>query len=52
MEFLAEIKEIKQKKLASLDNEYSIVLVTNDRSVMNLSEIDGDQMVRVEIGHE
>jgi len=49
MKFLMEIKEIKQKKLVSLDNEYSIRLVTDDRSLMELSNIPSDQIVEVEI---
>lgn len=47
MEFIAEIKEIKQKKTASLDNEYSIRLVTEDNKLMTLSAIPSDCTVRV-----
>lgn len=49
MKFQAEIKEIKQKKTASLDNEYSIRLVTDDRTLMELSRIPADEVVSVEI---
>jgi hypothetical protein len=45
--FIAEIREIKQRKTASLDNEYSIKLVTDDKSVMLLSEIPSDETVDV-----
>ena len=49
MRFLMEIKEISQKKSASLDNVYKIVLITDDRNLMNLSSIPSDQIVEVQI---
>jgi hypothetical protein len=47
MKFNMEIKEIKQKKSASLDNVYSITLVTDDRGLMDLSNIPSDEVVEV-----
>lgn len=52
MKFLAEIIEIKQKKTASLDKEYSLRLVTDDIMLMQLSEIPADSLVVVEIKTE
>lgn len=52
MKFLAEIVEIKQKKTASLDKEYSIRLVTDDIMLMSLSTIPADSLVIVEIKSE
>lgn len=45
--FLMEIKEIKQRKLASLDNEYSIKLITDDVGLMSLSSVPSDEIVKV-----
>ncbi len=44
-----EIKEIKQRKTSSLDNEYSIRLITDDRNIMSLCEIKSDELVEVNI---
>ncbi len=52
MIFLAEIKEIKQTKSASLDNVYSIRLVTDNKEIMKLSDIPPDSLVVVEINKE
>lgn len=49
MRFLMEIKEISQKKSASLDNVYKIVLITDDKRLMELSTIPSDQIVEVEV---
>lgn len=45
--FVMEIKEIKQLKKASLDNEYTIRLGTEDNQLMTLSAIPSDSLVRV-----
>lgn len=47
--YLMEIKEIKQRKAASLDNEFSIKLVTDDPGLMLLSNIPSDVAVQVTI---
>ncbi len=52
MKFKAEIREIKQRKTVSLDNEYSIKLVTDDKKIMELSNIDSDKIVVIEINPE
>lgn len=52
MKYLCEIVEIKQKKTASLDNEYRIVLKTSDKMLMALSAIPADELVEVTIEPE
>lgn len=49
MKFEAEIKEVKQYKAASLDNVYSIRLITDDREIMDLGKISPQMTVVVEI---
>lgn len=49
LSFIMEIKEIKQFKKASLDNEYSIRLVTEDNRLMALSAIPSDSLVNVTV---
>lgn len=52
MKFKAEIKEIKQRKMVSLDNEYSIRLVTDDSKILDLGKLPPDVIVDVEIRKE
>jgi hypothetical protein len=52
MDFNAEIKEIKAKKLASLDMSYRIILETSDPAVLALGTIEGDKLVAVTINVE
>ena len=52
MEFIMEIREIKQRKTASLDNEYSLKLITNDKRIMQLADIGSDELVTVTIERE
>lgn len=47
-----EIKEVKAKKLASLDMSYRIVLETNDPAALSLGTIEGNQLVDVTIEPE
>lgn len=47
--FLAEIKSTKQLKKASLDNEYSILLVSDNPEVLDLGKLPSDVMVRVTV---
>jgi len=49
IEFLAEIKQTKQHKLVSLDNEYSVRFVTDDPVIMDLGKLEPDQLVRVTV---
>jgi hypothetical protein len=49
MKFEAEIKQIKSRKTASLDIEYTVTLTTNNPEVLSLGAISPDQLVKVEI---
>ena len=49
MKFKAEIKRTSQRKAASLDNVYQIVLETNDPNILDLGKLDSDTLVRVNI---
>ena len=49
VKFPAEIKEVKSKKLASLDISYRIILETNDPAVLNLGALSADMLVDVEV---
>ena len=50
MKFQAEIKNVSSKKLASLDIEYTVKLITNDPEVLNLATLPGDTLINVDIG--
>jgi hypothetical protein len=52
MKFIAEIKKVEMHKLVSLDNEYRIVLVTNNSDIMELGKIPPDEVVEVEINED
>lgn len=52
MEFLAEVKRTSQRKTASLDNVYQIVLETNNPQLLDLGKLPADQMVKVTIENE
>lgn len=47
LEFVAEVKKTGSKKLASLDIEYSAVLVSNDLALYSLGELPADCLVKV-----
>lgn len=49
MKFNAEIKRTSQRKAASLDNVYQIVLETNDPNLMDLGKLSSDTLVSVDI---
>ena len=49
MIFLAEIKETKQHKTASLDNEYTLKLVTNDSQILDLGKFPADTIFKVAV---
>ncbi len=49
MKFEAEIKEVKSKKLASLDIEYRVVFTTNNPDVLSLGAISPESMITVEV---
>lgn len=45
--FPAEVKEVKSKKLASLDISYRVVFETSDPTVLNLGALDADSLLNV-----
>lgn len=49
MNFQAEIKEVKSKKLASLDLEYRVIFTTSDPTVLSLGAVSPDSLVTVEV---
>lgn len=49
MDFIAEIKQVKQLKLVSLDNQYTVTLRTDDSKVMDLGKLPADILVKVKV---
>jgi hypothetical protein len=49
LKFDAEIKEVKSKKLASLDLEYRVIFTTNNPEVLSLGAVSPETMVTVEV---
>lgn len=47
--FPAELKEVKAKKMASLDIMYRVVIETADPTVLNLGALDADVMLDVTV---
>lgn len=52
IEFDAEIREIKAKKLVSLDQEITVKLNTNDLIVLELAKIPTDKIIKVKIEYD
>lgn len=46
MEFTCEVKTTKQRKAASLDNVYQIVLETDNPELLELGKLQPDQLVK------
>lgn len=49
MQFQAELKEIKAKKLASLDMSYRIIFETSDPNVLSLGAVSPETLFKVEV---
>lgn len=49
MEFTAEIIRTSQRKLASNDNQYEVVLRTENPMVLDLGKLSGESLVKVRI---
>ena len=47
--FDAEIREVKIKKLITLDKEIKIVLTTADLNALKLAEVESDKTIQVKI---
>jgi len=52
MDFMAEVIEVKVKKLVSDDKEYKIVMVTDDPRVLQLAVFVNEEAVRVQVKGE
>jgi hypothetical protein len=50
--FLAEIKKVEAKKLASLDMEIRLTVATDETKVLDLGKIPSDQAVKVTVETE
>lgn len=49
VKFKCEIKRTSQRKAASLDNVYQIVLETDDEKILDLGKLPADTLVKVTI---
>lgn len=49
MKFDAEVKEVKAKKLASMDMSYRVILETSDPSVLALGAMSPETLVTIEV---
>lgn len=49
MQFKAEIIRTSQRKLASNDNQYEIVLRTENAMILDLGKLPSDTLVKVEV---
>ena len=49
MRFAAEVKKTSQRKAASLDNVYQIVLETDNPDILDLGKLPADTLFEVEI---
>ena len=47
MEFIAEIKRTSQRKAASLDNIFQVVLETDNPMILDLGKLPSDKIVKV-----
>jgi len=52
VKFLAELKQVRMNKLASLDKQMTIVLTTDDPLVKDLMDYKSDDLMAVEIRGE
>ena len=50
IKFIAELKQTRQLKMVSGDNEYKVVLVTDDPRVLDLGKLPADRIFDVVIG--
>lgn len=49
LQFQAEVREVKAKKLISLDKEIIVILNTNDLVALELAKLDTDKIIKVSI---
>ena len=49
MKFHAEVIQVQARKLASLDKQYKVVLVSEDEAVLQLSKYINESVVEITI---
>lgn len=49
IEFIAEVKKVTSKKLASLDMEYRAEIASQDLTLYQLGTLDADQLIKVTV---
>ena len=49
LNFTAEVKQVKSRKLASLDIAYQVVLETQNPDVLSLGTLQGDELINVQV---
>lgn len=49
MEFIAEVKKVSQRKTASLDQIYQLVLETDNPNILDLGKLPADVIVKVTV---
>lgn len=49
MEFIAEVKKVSQRKTASLDQVYQVVLETDNPQILDLGKLPADVVVKVTV---
>lgn len=47
LEFIAEVKKVSSKKLASLDIEYQAVLASDDLNLYALGQLPADRLIQI-----
>jgi len=52
IEFSAEIREVKSKKLISNDIEYKVTFNSSDPVVLDLGKIEADRVVKVSVEYD
>ena len=52
MQFLAEIRKVASRKLITSDMEYTLLLTTNDSSILDLGKHNPDILFEVKIDPE
>lgn len=49
IEFIAEVREVKSKKLITNDLEYKVVFNSDNPIILELARIPADQLVKVTV---
>lgn len=49
MQFIAEVKKVSQRKTASLDQVYQVVLETDNSQILDLGKLPADVIVKITV---